>query len=273
MFNEIFLAFLEEAKLSKELLALGVTQLYKANYANKGIYFQSFTCLYSGFERLEKLCLILNYYIKSNGCLPNENDIRKYGHNINALFEKCRQIENEHNLRVNFKCKLDDEIHTSILEVLNDFAKSSGRYSNMNTLINAPKTDIDCLENWYNNVDLKIYSVNVTLAKKQKIENNAKAIGSILNQFGLAIFSTEDNLVITDHEELSRRTGIWEAIAKYRQLYTLQIIRYLSEIIIELGHKAMIINNQDIPYFSEIFGLFYNDDSYFKTRKTWDKLQ
>lgn len=272
MFNEMFLAFLEEAKFSKELLGLGVTQLYKANYTNKGLYFQSFNCLYSGFERIEKLCLILDFYISNNGRLPNEKDIRKYGHDIKCLFETCRKIESKHNLRISFECNLGDEIHTSILDIINDFARSSGRYANINTLISAKNSNADCIENWYNNVDMKIYSHNVKLAKKQKIENNARVIGSAINQFSLCIFSTEDNLIITDPEELSRRTGMWEAVAKYRQLYTLQIIRYLSEILIELGHKAMKLNNQDIPFFSEIFGLFYNDDSYFKTRKTWDRL-
>jgi len=29
---------------------------------------------------------------------------------------------------------------------------------------------------------------------------------------------------------------------------------------------------EDIPHFGEIFAIFYNDDSYLKTRKTWDKL-
>ena len=36
--NKTFLAFLEEAQFTKEILAIGVTQLYKANYASKGIY-------------------------------------------------------------------------------------------------------------------------------------------------------------------------------------------------------------------------------------------
>lgn len=51
--NIIFIEFLKEAQFTKELLAIGVTQLYKANYASKGIYYQSFVCLSTGIERLE----------------------------------------------------------------------------------------------------------------------------------------------------------------------------------------------------------------------------
>ena len=65
---------------------------------------------------------------------------------------------------------------------------------------------------------------------------------------------------------------MWEAVAPYRQLYMLQIIRYLTELLMGLGYKAMAIQSADIPHFGEIFGLFYNDNAYFRSRKTWDKL-
>ena len=71
MFDPTFVAFLEEAQFTKEILGIGVTQLFKANYATKGIYYQSFTCLSTGLERFAKLCLILNYYICNTGhCHP-----------------------------------------------------------------------------------------------------------------------------------------------------------------------------------------------------------
>jgi hypothetical protein len=35
---------------------------------------------------------------------------------------------------------------------------------------------------------------------------------------------------------------------------------------------AHSIGKTDIPYFSEIYAGFYNPDSYFRSRKTWDKV-
>jgi hypothetical protein len=32
------------------------------------------------------------------------------------------------------------------------------------------------------------------------------------------------------------------------------------------------VGNEDIPFFTEIFAPFFNDDAYMKTRKTWDGL-
>ena len=58
----------------------------------------------------------------------------------------------------------------------------------------------------------------------------------------------------------------------YRQLFVLQMIRFWTELLDELGHLARSESGQEISYFSEIFGHFYNRDEYFRGRKTWDKL-
>ncbi|USF25978.1 hypothetical protein N510_000894 [Firmicutes bacterium ASF500] len=275
-YNPIFSAFLEEAQFTKEILAIGVTQLYKANYATKGIYYQSFICLSTGIERLEKLCLILDYYIQNSGALPSEKYIRSYGHKIPELYGACRDIANNRKIQFHFQYKMDKNIHYSIIDVLGNFAESSGRYSNVNILLGNENKKFDCIEQWFLTVDMPLYNKHVSKKRKTGIEYRATVIGSVLNQYSVTRFITEDNKELIDAVEGSRRTGIWEAVAPYRQLYMLQIIRYLTELLIELGYKAMsnkAMSNQsaDIPHFGEIFGLFYNDNSYFRNRKTWDK--
>lgn len=270
--NKIFSAFFEEAHFTKDILAIGVTQLYKANYAEKGIYYQSFTCLATGMERLEKLCLILDYYVQNRGALPSESYIRNYGHRIPELYNTCQEIAKERMLRFRFQYKMDSEICRAIIELLGSFAESSGRYSNINILLGKENKSTDCIEQWFQRVDIPLYNKHVSSQKKANVETSAAVIGGILNQISAVQFITEDNLELTDAVEGSRRTGIWEAVAPYRQLYMLQIIRYLTEILMELGYKAMDIRYADIPHFGEIFGLFYNDNAYFRSRKTWDKL-
>lgn len=271
-YNKTFLALLEESQFTKEILAIGVTQLYKANYAEKGVYYQSFTCLSTGIERLEKLCLILDYYIQTQGALPSENYIRDYGHKIPELYNACRKIANRQKIAFHFCYKMDESIYRAMIDLLGNFAESSGRYSNINILLGKEANSNDCIEQWFNNVDLPLYDKCVSQKRKNDIEYRASVIGNILNQFTVTRFTTEDNIELTDAVEGSRRTGIWEAVAPYRQLYMLQIIRYLTEILMGLGYKAMAIQSADIPNFGEIFGLFYNANSYFRSRKTWDKL-
>ena len=71
-YSKEFIALLDEALFTKDILGIGVTQLYKANYAQRGIYYQTFICLSTGIERIGKLCLILDSYIENNGKFPNE---------------------------------------------------------------------------------------------------------------------------------------------------------------------------------------------------------
>ena len=77
---------------------------------------------------------------------------------------------------------------------------------------------------------------------------------------------------IYDAEEASHRTGVYEAVAPYRQLYVLQVIRFWAELIRELQYLAMSVGKEEIPFFGEIFCMFENDDSYFLTRKTWNSI-
>jgi hypothetical protein len=44
---------------------------------------------------------------------------------------------------------------------------------------------------------------------------------------------------------------------------------FLSLAMNELGHQAQLAGHE-VPYFSEWFGIFNNDDAYFLRRKTWD---
>lgn len=270
--NKIFSAFLKEAQFTKEILGIGVTQLYKANYAAKGIYYQSFTCLSTGIERMEKLCLILYYYIQNQGVLPPEKCIRSYGHKIPDLYATCRNIANCQKINFHFQYKMDEKIHQAIIDLLGSFAETSGRYSNVNMLLGQEDKSNDCIEQWYYNVDVPLYNKYISQKRKSDIEHRAYIIGNMLNSFTLTSFIAEDKSEVQNAIEASKRTGIWEAVAPYRQRYMLQIIRYLTELLNELGHKAMAIRPEDIPYFGEIFSLFYNNNAYFRSRKTWDKL-
>ena len=77
---------------------------------------------------------------------------------------------------------------------------------------------------------------------------------------------------INNVEEASLRAGMYQAVAPYRQLYVIQIIRFLSELLIALQYTSMELNNEDIPFFGRIFGGFCNADSYIRTRKIWDRI-
>ena len=272
-FCDVYKAFLNEALFTKEILGLGINQIRKANYATKGIYYEAFVCLSTGLERIGKLCLILDYYINSNGALPNLKYIKKgIGHDLVKLYKKSEEISKIHKINFRFHFDHNEEIYKRILVILSQFAMGD-RYSNIDVLSKEIKQS-DSMTLWHNNVDSFIYEHYVSDKKKIQIDDNAELINAMVGDLMLVQHISENGKTISNVKTASKMTGVQEAIAPYRQLFVLQIIRYWSELIIGLGHIAQSVNIKEleIPYFSEVFGGFCNNDSYFKSRKTWDKI-
>lgn len=272
-FGHIFRAFQSEALFTKEMLGLGVTQIRKANYASKGIYYEAFTCLSTGFERIGKLCLILDFYIDHRGSLPNVDYMkREIGHNLVKLYEQSLNVAKKHDIAFRFKNHLDEEIYQRILHILSQFSMGD-RYSNINILSNRQQKS-DSMSDWYTKIDMYIFEHCVTDKVKMKIMNNAQWMQYLMGSHALVRYTAETGRTITNLELASFQTGMQDAVAPYRQLFVLQMIRYWVELIEKLGDKARGINRTEfeIPYFSEIFGGFYNKDSYLKSRKTWDSI-
>jgi hypothetical protein len=169
-----------------------------------------------------------------------------------------------------FLRNLDDPIHQGILTVLSEFAKGD-RYSNINLLVGSQRQS-DPIASWFKQVDEPLYAARVASRKKEIIWRNAVTVAKVLSPHAMVLHTSETGSDITDVEEASYRTGMYEAVAPYRQLYVLQVIRYWVELLYSLQDVAMKSESQDIPFFTEIFGLFYNEDSYIRTRRTWDHL-
>ena len=271
MFNETFKALLKEAEFTKEMLGSGATQIRNAHYASKGIYFQAFTSLSTGLERIGKLCLMLDHYVEHDGKFPEfEYMKRELCHDISGIYEKSAPLIVKYSISMRSLRNLDDPIHRAIVSILSDFAQGD-RYSNINLLVGGRRQS-DPIASWFIQVDRPLFETRVTQKKKDTIQNNADAIASMLNPYARVLHTSEIGEETTSVEEASGMTGIYRAVAPYRQLYVVQIIRYWAELLSGLQDKAMALGREDIPFFNEIFRAFYNDDSYIRTRKAWDKV-
>lgn len=89
-----FVALLKEAQFTREMLATGPTRIRNANYAKKGVYFQAFTSLSTGLERIGKLRLIVDKTIKE-GWLPDAEFER---------FLKCETCPHQSTRRLCISC-------------------------------------------------------------------------------------------------------------------------------------------------------------------------
>jgi hypothetical protein len=268
--NKTFHVIEDEAKFTKDMLASGITQLGKANYGQKGIYFQAFTSLTTGLERIGKLCLILDYYILNNGKFPEKEYVKdEIGHDLEILFKKSNSIISNHKISFRFSKDVNEVIHLKILSILSKFAKGD-RYANINFLVKS-NFQSDPIKDWSENVDKIIFEKRVSKAKKERIRENAKLADLMIGSFTMGRHTDESRNAISDVESVSYLTDMTDSIIKYRQLYVLQTIRYWVEILRKLEHKAMSLGNEDIPFMSDIFAIFYNPDIYFKRRKTYEK--
>ncbi|WP_231103618.1 hypothetical protein, partial [Xanthomonas graminis] len=93
----------------------------------------------------------------------------------------------------------------------------------------------------------------------------------LIGDISYVLQSSETGQEINDLKTASSVAGASAVVAPYRQLNVLQVIRYWTELLLELQYLAQAIPCSDIPYFSEIFARFGNDDRYLRTRKTWEK--
>jgi hypothetical protein len=266
-----FNALNKEAGFTSEMLGSGATQIRKANYASKGVYFQAFTSLSTGLERIGKLCLMLDHYIDHNRQFPDSNCMKnRIGHDITEIYRQSKTIIAKYSISMRFLQNLDDPIRQAILSVLSEFALGD-RYSNIDLLVGGRRQN-DPIASWVKQVDEPLYQTRVAQKKKDAIQRRAAAIGSAFGEYAMVLHTSEKGGEITDLEEASQMTGMYEAVAPHRQLYVLQVIRYWSELLCSLQYGAMKTGRQDIPFFSETFALFCNDDSYITTRKAWDRL-
>src|SRR6185369_1213082 len=268
MFTATFQALLKEALFTKEMLGTGATQIRRANYATRGVYFQAFTSLYTGLERIGKLSLMLDYRI-DHGKFPDITHLKKeIGHDIVLIYDKSTQVIARRALTMEFLSNLNDPIHYAILTILSEFGKGD-RYSNIDLLVGA-KRQSDPIAAWHDQVDQPLFEHSVSTRKKAMIRQRAGAVAALLGPFSTVLHTSESGETINDLEDGSFRTGMFQAVAPLRQLYVLQVIRYFTELLVSL-HDLMR-SDEDIPSFSEVFALFYNSDRYLRTRKTWEKL-
>lgn len=265
-----FNALLREAQFTKDILGSGATQIRRANYASKGLYFQAFTSLSTGLERIGKLCLMTDHYIDTAGTFPDFQYMRKtIGHKIGLLYERTQAVLQKRAIRLVHLQALVDPVHQAILRVLNDYAEGD-RYSNINLVVGSGGRDP--VAAWFNEVDIPLFENRITSRRKLIIARNAAVVSTLIGPHATTLHVSETGTEIRELEEASRRTGLYEAVAPYRQLYVLQVIRYFSEVLSALEGPAHQVGKEDIPFFGEIFGAFFNHDSYLRTRKTWENL-
>lgn len=266
-------ALARESKLVRQLIGSGVTALGKASYADgEGNYYVAFFGLSIGIERLAKLILVADHAINHSGTLPDQNKVRKYGHDLTKLLNKVESIATQHKLNLEYARPVDD-ISKAIIDCLDSFSNASkGRYANFEVLGNPNLgNQFEPVSKWWDGVGVKILKEHYAgKAVEKKVKRNAAVIDQLMGGNALVLHRNENGEIMQDMLSSSERTGQTKIVQKYGRFYTLQIVRWLSSVFIELSREGGYTHRIDTLFgHYEHFQTYALPDEFLKTRKIW----
>lgn len=261
-----------EAKLVRHLVGSGATALGRANYADQmGEYYTAFFGLSVGLERLAKLVLVADYAITNNGKMPEEKEVRKFGHKLIDLANAVDMIAKERNLNLRYSRPITP-ISIKILECLDAFADARrGRYANFASLDEPNLSEHEPVKKWWDEVAETILQQHYYGKPAQKrVETNAARIDSMMSTFTMVLHTDESGRAMHDVKSASIRTGQTEIVQKFGRYHALTIVRWLSSVLAEIGHVACYQHKIDGFFgINEYLYSYTVDNSFLKTRKIW----
>ena len=259
-----------ECQFTQEIINIGITQIRKADCQKRGLYYQAFTCLSVGLERLMKLILVTQTYKDENRFL-SEEELKGIGHKISDLYSRCREIGIQYNIRGNFS--ENDELYNKIIHILSEFAETGhdNRYYNLNYVSRANDEDFilpkDAIHKWYDEIDGFIYNNKISAKVKEKTEIRCRLMGQMLSSCSLIDFDSEDGSELQDGESFLLNKNRQILCQEYRVLFVAQIVRYLSEILNKVADNL----DENIPFVSEYFVMYRGDDATLRKKKDFTR--
>lgn len=236
---------LKEAGLSSTCIGQGLTILKKANFVNKWNYYQAFFLLTIGIERLLKIIIITKYRADNNGTFPNDNFLKKLGHDIKLQLK----IIEEYNLNKK-ECEfITDEIQLDIIDFFTSFAKGS-RYYNIDALAGSSKQN-DPLSDWK--------KIQNKIKEKEGLvsEPLPQEFTDFVNNFTVVMLHDENGNLVNDAEKFYEDSNILERLQGFSVFHIWKIIQILVD-----NLRFLEYNHNLSPFLREFFPYFIKD---------WDK--
>ena len=259
-----------EAELAGSQIAIGVTALGRANHTRLGDYTIAFFGLGTGLERLAKLIVVADYAIRNERRFPNDKFLKdNFRHNVALLLDHCEVVSSTRDLPSEYSKRPKDTVHQGIVQTLSEFADKTRYYNLAFVCGNAPMAE-EPVGAWWKRVAEPILSQHYTARQREKDKAKADSMDEIARKYALVRHHSETREPINDFAELIRRDGASRVVQKYGRLYVLQIVRWLSFLLADLAHEAAYKHRiEPLLGVEEPFHLFWNDDRFFLSRKTW----
>lgn len=267
MFSRNYRLLTQEGHLTMSSLLGGLNSLRNANIDenHRGLFYSGLFELATGFERLMKMVLILDYQLKNHLKNPTNKELKAFGHDIRELFDKCSVLPLEYGLRQ--ELNLNDK-QKKIVSTLTEFAKGS-RYYNLDVLTNHNKND-DPISLWLSVIEDHIWSLRSDVQTKlqnnaiQVIEHSDMSSSWQQNVDGEWITVLEFYYLMFATEKANPHV-VWSVIEILRPFHGL--LRHQCYKLQEL--YALQGQENEIPYMYEFFPFFLISKSSALRKKQW----
>ena len=270
--GESWHALAREAALSAEHIAIGITALGKANISHLGFYSQAFFALSVGFERSAKLAIVVDYSQQNYGEWPKQAAYRKYGHDIQRLLTAVELIAAERWPEKKLSLP-KTQIHTEILRVLTEFSTNITRYYNLDFLssmeLSKPGAVKEPIADWHESVNKPVLRRHYMVRTRERHFREAKVIDESLGYMTLVQQQTEIGEDIDSLGKLAQKHAEARSNAPWVRMYTLQIARFIYEVMSELTDEAYDGDLEPIPDLTEFYSDFGVPDKNLRSRKSW----
>jgi hypothetical protein len=249
---------MKETGLAASCIEQGLTSLRKANFSQKWLYYQAFFLLSIGIERLMKLIIIVKTLVDYDS-FPNNNELKKHGHNIEELFKTICQNKQQKSCFMN-----ENELYVLFVGFISNYA-SSNRYYNLDAL-SGHKQPNDPLHEWSKIQKLLIENY----CKPKEFTPFEYLIIHSLDKKATYKYTDEGDRSISSAEAYFEASKYNEKVQGYSVLIFYKIIDYLVSILIYYANKKRML-----PYFGEFFPLFQNEgitELKIRKRKNWNYI-
>lgn len=255
-----------EAELAASQLALGITALGRAHNERPAEYTKAFFGLANGLERLGKLILLADYAIDNHGKFPTNDYLKKtFGHRLDALLDASETIC----LKRKLPNRPNEPIHGAIVQTLTEFAALS-RYYNLDFLAGGKAASTtEPIGAWWKRVAEPILERHYKDRRHKSDRAMAEAMGTLVGDRVLIRRHVETGESVSDLVKLMERASATRVVQTYGRVYTMQIVRWLSNLITHLAHLAYVARLEPFLGIEEPFKYFLNEDAYVRRRKSW----
>jgi hypothetical protein len=264
----------QEGLLAQACLCNGLTALRSANLGDKkGLLYSAFFELSIGFERTLKLVLILDHMARNKLAPPSNKYIEAFRHDLIRLFDATKTVCAAQSL-ISLDKFQPDSLPIKILDFLDKFADTGGRYSNINKLTgHKHKAMADPIIQW-GEITNRIMREHATHRERERAQLNGQMASAAFGDAAVSLIS-DLNQQQMDVAQLHVRASELDNAAKHAIYSLMTLIAALREVLDNLCGSAWAANRPgtsgvaDVPDMKEFFQFALADRQYVMRKRRW----